>query len=456
MSSSLLVVAAAAVFAVSAKAGWGGGSGPAPVVCQQYEESAGHCRDSHDPLSHLWPMPLRASSGPPLVAGQQQPVVLLNASFHIVTAGGGPALRAAAARYHDIIFAPVRQQASLTAAAQAEARYQDSAPAATTLRVTVRDTESPTLPVTDQDESYVLDLDTDGSGSLAANTTIGALRGLESFSQLVEYSTEGEVQLWQLPVKITDRPHWRYRGIKVDTSRHFISIHHLQNIIRAMEAAKMNVLQWHIIDGQSFPLESKIFPSLSEKGRYCKDCSYSQAEIKALVAYARARGVRIIPELDIPGHSGFQYGMPEIVACPFDQSGQGSNRALDPTLNQTYTFLTEFLTEQAQVFGDPAINVYGDEVRFECWNQSATIRSWMRAHGMADGDFQGLTQMFWQRFAREVAPTVYRRTGVAMMIGEAVRTRARKIIMSLLCCCGGSAASIALPLTRCCCAQDVW
>jgi hypothetical protein len=103
----------------------------------------------------------------------------------------------------------------------------------------------------------------------------------------------------------------------------------------------MNVLQWHIIDGQSFPLESKLFPQLSTKGRYCPTCTYSQDEIKAFIAFANERGVRVIPELDIPGHSGFQYGMPEIVACPYYEASQGSDRALDPTLDQTYTFLIE-------------------------------------------------------------------------------------------------------------------
>eukprot|EP01043_Picozoa_sp_COSAG02_P088251 COSAG02_NODE_25399_length_660_cov_0.648841_1_plen_67_part_10 len=66
----------------------------------------------------------------------------------------------------------------------------------------------------------------------------------------------------------------------------------------------------------------------------------------------------------------------------------GSNRALDPTLNETYKFLTEFLTEQATVFGDRVINVYGDEVRFPCWNSSVSIKAWMRKNGMVDGDFQ--------------------------------------------------------------------
>ena len=116
-----------------------------------------------------------------------------------------------------------------------------------------------------------------------------------------------------------------------------------------------------------------------------------------------------------------RYGKPEIVACPFDRTGTGSNRALDPTLDETYSFLTQFLSEQATVFGaqatplgisallqrqsqrsfggagDRVINVYGDEVRFPCWNSSTTIKAWMQANGLADGDFQGLTKYLLRR-----------------------------------------------------------
>ena len=379
----------------------------APTVCHQYEESSGHCRDSHDPTTHLWPKPALATTT------QQGPSATLTPdTLSIVASGGGPMLRAAAQRYHALVFAPV---APATRGSTADGAVAASA----TLRVTVRDAESTRAVATSLDESYELAVSTSGGGTLAANTTVGAIRGLETYAQLFEYSESGDASLHMLPIKIADRPRWKYRGIKIDTSRHFIDLPHLRNIVRAMEAAKMNVLQWHIIDGQSFPLESKLFPQLAEHGRYCASCTYSQAEIKGLVAFAKARGVRIIPELDMPGHSGFQYGMPEIVACPHDQSGAGSNRALDPTLNRTYEFLTEFLSEQAELFGDPVINVYGDEVRFPCWNSSATIASWMAAHGIAAGDFQALTEVFWRRFATEVAPEVFKRTGVAVMIGEA-------------------------------------
>jgi hexosaminidase len=394
----------------------------APTVCHQYEESTGSCRDTrrnHDPLTHLWPKPVEASST------NTTALVLTNASIRFVAAGGGggPILRAAIARYHAQLFAPVAGRAAADPSdasrpAGGGSQYQLDITTVATLTVRVRDAES-AAPATEQDESYALAVGADGGGTLAANSSIGAIRGLETFAQLVEYSDAGDVQLWGLPISVVDRPRWKYRGIKIDTSRHFVTLNRLRGVVRAMEAAKMNVLQWHIIDGQSFPLESARFPQLAEQGRYCRECSYSQADVKALVAFARARGVRVIPELDMPGHSGFQYGMPEIVACPFFEAGSGSDRALDPTLDATYQFLTEFLTEQATLFGDPVINVYGDEVRFACWNMSASVTGYMRTHGIAAGDFQALTVHFWRRFATEVAPAVFNKTGAAVMIGEA-------------------------------------
>ena len=102
-------------------------------------------------------------------------------------------------------------------------------------------------------------------------------------------STEdGVVQLHHLPVHVIDAPRWRWRALKVDTSRHFIPVARLRNIVRGMSAAKLNVLQWHVTDGPSFPLESKRFPQLSDKGRFCKGCVYTQEDVRALVAFARA------------------------------------------------------------------------------------------------------------------------------------------------------------------------
>lgn len=376
--------------------------GTAPSVCRQYQEATGYCAESQAPGSHLWPKPVSLTS-----TSHGKTLVLSNDTFRIASQGGGDALRQAIDRYQQLIFAPV-----------ADAAPTGSRSSPITLKVLVRDNESALLS-TEQDESYTLSMDASGHGTLNANSTVGAMRGLETFAQLVEYSDNGEVQLMELPINVIDRPRWKYRGLKVDTSRHFISIARLHAVIRGMEASKLNVLQWHVVDGPSFPLESLKFPQLSAKGKFCSSCVYTQQDVRELIEFARARGVRVIPELDIPGHSGFQFGMPELVACPAFEAGNGGSRALDPTLDGTYAFLIEWLSEMGELFGDPLINVYGDEVRFECWNQSANVLRFMQARGIAEGDFQAVTEVFWRRFAAEVAPAVFNRTGVAVMIGEA-------------------------------------
>ena len=295
-SCAMMWLAAAAVAAVAAA------SPAAPVVCMNSEESSGACRDSHDPLGHIWPWPAQITAG---TAGSAPSVTLTNQTLQFVASGGGPMLRRAVSRYRAQVFAPVASEVEAWSEGSSsgggsggdDESEQQRATNDVTLTVTVRDAESTRMLATDEDESYELHISTDGGGTLTANSTIGAIRGLETYVQLLDYSDEGDVQLWGLPITVSDRPRWRYRGIKVDTSRHFITLPRLRNIIRAMSAAKMSVMQWHIIDGQSFPLISTKFPALAEKGRYCKACTYSPAQIKELVAFARDRGVRIIPEL---------------------------------------------------------------------------------------------------------------------------------------------------------------
>ena len=265
----------------------------APVVCINSEASSGTCTDSHDPFSHVWPAPVRATAA---AVGETPAATLTNASLHFVATGGGAMLQRAVTRYHAAVFAPVmegalplaafleRAKLSKHQASLEEEGYADTAdiieatdddlagcglkkpelrrlrrtlaelggggaagaPPATsagtsspavTLSITVRDSES-ALPATEQDESYELHVDVSGGGTLRANTTVGAIRGLETYSQLIEYSDDGDVQLWALPITVSDRPHWKYRGIKQDTSRHFIRLPHLRNIIRAMEARR--------------------------------------------------------------------------------------------------------------------------------------------------------------------------------------------------------------------------
>jgi hexosaminidase len=153
-------------------------------------------------------------------------------------------------------------------------------------------------------EDYALDVPVGGgNATLAADTVFGALRGLETFSQLIGFNGSAfNVNA----VSITDTPRFAWRGALVDTARHFQPIAVLRAFIDAMAYSKMNVFHWHITDDQSFPYVSQRFPALSGMGAYASPSTshtYSPADVQGLVAFAKDRGVRVVVEFDTPGHS---------------------------------------------------------------------------------------------------------------------------------------------------------
>ena len=151
-------------------------------------------------------------------------------------------------------------------------------------------------------ESYALKLGADGKGEIHAQTVFGALHALESLSQLVESVASSQLRVRGLPWDVVDGPRFGHRGILIDTSRHWLSLPSLRTHIDAMSYSKLNLLHWHIVDFQSFPLISEAVPNL-HKGAYSAAESYSLSDIKDIVAYAKARGVRVMVELDTPGES---------------------------------------------------------------------------------------------------------------------------------------------------------
>ncbi|ORX89327.1 glycoside hydrolase family 20 protein [Basidiobolus meristosporus CBS 931.73] len=242
------------------------------------------------------------------------------------------------------------------------------------------------------DESYTLELkESSQAGALKAKTIFGALRGLETFSQLVSYSgKEDQLYINQYPVTIRDKPAFKYRGILLDTSRNFFAIEDLQRTIDAMSYNKMNVLHWHIIDSHSFPVLTKKTSELALKGAYGPDMMYDETQIRGLVQYGLERGVIIIPEFDIPGHA-YSWGLshPELTVCMdynrWDvHAAEPVSGQLDITKPQTDQLVKTFLDEVVPWFDSKYTHVGGDEVRFECWNSSESIRSYMQAKGYTD------------------------------------------------------------------------
>ncbi|KAK9762947.1 Glucosamine-6-phosphate isomerase (Glucosamine-6-phosphate deaminase) (GNPDA) (GlcN6P deaminase) [Basidiobolus ranarum] len=186
----------------------------------------------------------------------------------------------------------------------------------------------------DTDESYTLDVPTEGDAVIEANSVYGALRGLESFSQLVKWhSSTDEHRIPLAPVHITDYPKFAHRGILIDTSRNYLSPRDIKRTLDAMSYNKLNVLHWHMLDSHSFPLKSSVYPELA-KGAYNAEWVYDERTVRDIVRYAKERGIRVMPEYDIPGHS-YSWGiaMPEIVSCMNRQSDWSDFAAEPPSGN---------------------------------------------------------------------------------------------------------------------------
>ncbi|MGA2347759.1 MAG: beta-N-acetylhexosaminidase [Candidatus Sulfotelmatobacter sp.] len=249
-----------------------------------------------------------------------------------------------------------------------------------------------------EDESYELTV-TDSGAKLTAPTSLGVLRGLQTFLQLLQITPAG----FAVPaVTIKDQPRFPWRGTLIDVSRHFIPIDVLKRNIDGMAAVKMNVLHWHLSDDQGFRVESKVFSKLTGMGS--DGMFYTQDEIREFIAYAHERGVRVMPEFDIPGHSRSWFlGYPELSsgAGPYTLEGGGIDPIIDPTQESTYKFLEKFIAEMAKLFPDQYFHIGGDEVDGKQWDANPKIQAFIHAHGMKNN--QDLQAYFNQRLQKIVA-----------------------------------------------------
>jgi hexosaminidase len=237
-------------------------------------------------------------------------------------------------------------------------------------------------PVLGDDESYELQVLPAGA-KLQARTVTGAVRGLETFLQLISPGPGG----WRVPaVTIEDQPRFPWRGLMLDVARHWMPIAVVERSLDGMAAVKLNVFHWHLSDDQGFRVESKRYPRLHQNGS--DGNFYSQAEVRQVVAYARDRGIRVIPEFDIPGHTTAWFaGYPELASAPGPYATERKwgifQPTMDPSREETYTFLDNLIGEMAALFPDPYFHIGGDEVEGSQWKNSASIQAFSRAHRFA-------------------------------------------------------------------------
>ncbi len=231
------------------------------------------------------------------------------------------------------------------------------------------------------DESYSLNIDANGARLIAA-TPLGLMRGLGTFLQLVQTTPDG----FAIPtVSIQDQPRFAWRGLMIDVSRHFMPLDVLKRNLDGMTALKLNVFHWHLSDNQGFRVESKKFPKLQGMGS--DGLYYTQDQVREVIAYARDRGIRVVPEFDMPGHSTAWFvGYPELASGPGPYQIERKWGIFDPAMNpadeRTYKFLDKFIGEMAKLFPDKYFHIGGDEVNGKQWDANPKIQAFMRAHGL--------------------------------------------------------------------------
>jgi hexosaminidase len=232
-----------------------------------------------------------------------------------------------------------------------------------------------------EDESYTLSV-TSAGARLTANNPLGVLRGLETWLQLVL----SDAGVPAVPaVSIEDWPRFPWRGLLLDCCRHFMPLPVVKRNLDALAAVKMNVFHWHLTEDQAFRIESRRFPRLHQQGSGGQ--FYTQDQVREVLAYARERGIRVVPEFDLPGHTGaWLLGHPELAASPgpFEPIRKWGifDVSLDPSREEVYAFLEEFLTEMAGLFPDEYLHIGGDEVRGRDWNEN--LQEFLYAHGLRD------------------------------------------------------------------------
>jgi hexosaminidase len=240
-----------------------------------------------------------------------------------------------------------------------------------------------TIQSMDEDESYSLEI-TPTNAHLRAATVVGAMHGLETLEQLIQSDATG----YFIPAAlIHDTPRFRWRGLMIDCGRHFMPVDVIKRTLDGMASVKLNVFHWHLSEDQGFRIESRAFPKLTELGS--DGLFYTQEQAREIVAYARDRGIRVVPEFDMPGHtSAWFVGYPDLASAPgpfhIERKFGVFDPVMDPARESTYKFLDTFIGEMAAIFPDHFMHIGGDENNGVEWKANARIQSFMREHNLKD------------------------------------------------------------------------
>lgn len=251
---------------------------------------------------------------------------------------------------------------------------EPGAPLPLTIRCAAKPSKTTPIPSLGDDESYRLRISPQGI-ELVAKTVWGVLHGLTSLAQLWHAGT------WLPVCELMDAPRFAWRGLMLDPARRFLPLAHLLRTLEAMSLCKLNVLHLHLSDDQGFRFTSTSYPELASSA------SYSTAELQQLVAHAAQLGIRVVPELDIPGHcTSWLTAYPQWGSAPTTPSTRfGVHKAcLDPTNPEVMQAIAVLLGELAEVFPDEFQHLGGDEVHPAWWSQDDDIQAYMQQHQLAE------------------------------------------------------------------------
>lgn len=255
-----------------------------------------------------------------------------------------------------------------------------------TLVIDIRNAPKSEVQDINSDESYQLE-SRNGQIIIRSERPYGAFHGLETFLQLVTTDTTG----YFVPaVSIQDEPRFPWRGVSYDTSRHFIELDVILRQLDAMASAKMNVFHWHMWDDQAIRIQldnyQKLWQDTADGDYYTKD------EIRYVVNYARNLGIRVIPEISLPGHaSAVAHAYPELMSGMDEQSyphqrGWGVFEPLmDPTNPELYKMLASVFDEVVELFPDEYFHIGGDEPNYQQWKDNPKIQQFIKDNNL-DGE----------------------------------------------------------------------
>eukprot|EP00753_Platysulcus_tardus_P019726 PLAT7474.1.p1 GENE.PLAT7474.1~~PLAT7474.1.p1 ORF type:complete len:535 (+),score=242.67 PLAT7474.1:73-1605(+) len=244
-------------------------------------------------------------------------------------------------------------------------------------------------------ENYTLSIASDGRAELHAYTQWGALYGLETLAQLVDFdASTSAFSISGVPLTIQDSPRFPHRGFMIDSSRHYLPVETILSVIESMAYHKLNVLHWHAVDAQSFPVVIPSRPKLAEEAAWAAGASwrYSAQDIATVIAHGRMYGIRVLPEFDIPGHAySWGKGYPSVTAsCP-SYAHNINNIPLNPVVNATWDVVSDVISYVGSSFNDSWMHTGGDEVVFGCWTEDDSIAAWIKQH---DSSALGVEQLF--------------------------------------------------------------